>query len=102
MGVDIQDAAKGLWYGNDTRAGLLITDGFDHQLFDGLISKPRQIAQELSVMHEVGSKHFGEGERPQGMADVLQQLVLKKRGEGGCSFAHLSRAKPASGTPQSR
>jgi len=42
--VDIQGRSKRQRDGNDTRTGFPVTDGFEHQLLDGLISEPRPIS----------------------------------------------------------
>jgi hypothetical protein len=51
----LNEAPKCLGHSDDTGTGLRVSDGFDHQLFDGLIGEPGQISQKLSSVHEVGA-----------------------------------------------
>jgi hypothetical protein len=45
-----------------------------------------QLAQKLATVEEIGSEHFGNGEAPQGVRHVFEELVFKKGREGRCTF----------------
>ena len=66
------------------RDGLCRHRGFAHQLVDGLISEAREISEQLALVHEIRSGHFGNRENPQAMSDVFQELILEQGGKGGC------------------
>ena len=51
----IQNIPERLRHRDDTGAGFVVADGFDHQLFDGLVSEAGEIPEKLSVVHEIGS-----------------------------------------------
>jgi hypothetical protein len=45
---------------------------------NGFVSGMGELGEELAVEEEVGAEHFGNGETPNGMADVFQELLLEK------------------------
>jgi hypothetical protein len=55
MRMWIQNIAKRLRHRDDTGAGSVVADGFDHQLLDGLVSEASEIPEKLTVAHKVGT-----------------------------------------------
>ncbi len=54
-----------------------------------LVSGSGELAQKLATEEEVGSEHFGNGEAPQGVRHVFEELVFEKGREGCCTFGCL-------------
>ncbi len=55
MRMCVQNISKCLRHRDDTGAGFVVADGFDHQLLDGLVSEASEIPEKLSVAHKVGT-----------------------------------------------
>jgi hypothetical protein len=83
VGGRLQERAKGLRDTNDAGSSVFIARGFAHELLDGLIGESCEIGEQLAVSHEERPQHFGQGESPQAVADVFEQLILEKGGESG-------------------
>jgi len=91
--VWIDDTSEGLWYGDDAGSNVLVACGLAHQLLQGLIGETCQIAEKLSVSHEIDSEHLWQGESDEGVPDVFEKLVLEKGGEGGSALCVTGRAE---------
>ena len=76
MGMGLQDRAKGLRDTDDAGPSAVVACGFAHQLVDGFIGEPCELAEKLTMSHEEGPQHLGQGERPHGVPDVFEQLVF--------------------------
>jgi len=42
-----------------------------------------RLSKKLTMVEEIGPQHFGYGEDPLGVANVLEELVLQEGGESG-------------------
>jgi len=83
VGMGLQERAEGLRDANDTGSSVFVSRGFAQELFDGLVGETCEIGKQGAVSHEEGPQHFWQGEGPQTMPDVFEQLVFEKGGEGG-------------------
>src|SRR3972149_7357310 len=83
VGIGLQERAEGLRDANDTGSSVFVSRGFRQELFDGLIGETCEIGKQGAVSHEEGPQHFWQGEGPQTMPDVFEQLVFEKGGESG-------------------
>jgi hypothetical protein len=54
-----QRGPKGLDDGDHSGPGIGLFDGCDHQLANGFVREPGELAQELSMVEEVGPEHLG-------------------------------------------
>lgn len=86
MGMGLQKRAKALGDTDDAGPSADVAGGFAHQLVDGFIGEPCEIGKKLAMSHEEGPEHLWQGERPHGVADVFEQLILEKGGESGRTF----------------
>ena len=84
--VPLQVIGEGLDGDDHGGPRALVLDGSDHELMNGLVSGLGELGEELAVEEEVGAEHFGNGETPNGMADVFQELLLEKGCESRCSL----------------
>jgi hypothetical protein len=69
-----------------------------HQLMNRLPGRLRQLAQELSVMEEVGPNQLGNGEHPLRVADLLEDLLAKQRTKDGRPFRRTGGTEHAPAT----
>jgi hypothetical protein len=61
-------------------------DRDSHELFYCVISGSTELSEKLSMVEEIRPKHFGYGENPLGMSDVLEELIFEVGGKGGGSL----------------
>ena len=86
MWIPLQVVGEGLYRGDHADANVAVLDSSGHELVDGFVACAGELGEELSVEEKVGAEHFGNGKTPDGMADVLKKLLLKKSCEGRGSF----------------
>ncbi len=82
MRVPNQIVGEGLYGDDHADANVVVIDSSGHELVDGFVAGAGELSEELSVEEEVAAEHFGNGETPNGMADVFQKPLLKKACEG--------------------
>jgi len=80
--IPLQVVGEGLDGGDHAGLSLRVIDGGGHEFVNGFVGGPGELGEELAVEEEVGAKHFGNGETPNGMADIFQELVFEKNREG--------------------
>ncbi len=82
MRIPNQVIGEGLYGDDHADANVLVIDSSGHELMDSFVAGPGELGEELAVEEEVAAEHFGNGETPNGMADVFQKLLLEKSREG--------------------
>jgi hypothetical protein len=81
--MDVEQAAKRLDRGHHPDAKVGALPGGGHQLASGLVRGASQAPEELTMVHEVGPQHLGDGEDPVRVPDLRKNLVAQEAGEGG-------------------
>ena len=86
MRISSQVVRECLYGGDHADANVVVIDSGGHELVDGGGAGAGELGEELAAEEKIAAEHFGNGETPNGMADVFQKLLLKKSCEGGGSL----------------
>jgi hypothetical protein len=70
MGMEVEQATKGLNGDKDSWEKILTDKESLVDVFDGGIGTLREFAQETAIIEEVATKYFGDGENDLSMRDI--------------------------------
>ena len=78
MRIPSECLGKSLDNGDHSRSNILVFYRGDHKLFYGLVGCSAELSEKLAVVEEIGPQHFGYGENPLSVANVLEEFVFQE------------------------